>query len=63
MRWYIGSLLRGLSDIHDRGIVHRDVKHANFLFHYESGEGVLCDFGLAEVCPPLICPCSHRLIP
>jgi cell division control protein 7 len=43
------ALLRGLADIHARGIVHRDVKPANFLFDYESGDGVLCDFGLAEV--------------
>ena len=42
-------LLRALADIHARGIIHRDVKPANFLFDYETGEGVLCDFGLAEV--------------
>ena len=49
MRQYMCTLLRALADIHSRGIIHRDVKPANFLFDYESGEGVLCDFGLAEV--------------
>jgi serine/threonine protein kinase len=38
-----------LNDTHKRGILHRDVKPANFLWDYESGEGVLVDFGLAEV--------------
>lgn len=42
-------LMRALKDIHARGIVHRDVKPANFLYHFHSGKGVLCDFGLAEV--------------
>jgi cell division control protein 7 len=43
------ALLQGLKDIHSRGVVHRDVKPANFLFDYATGQGVLCDFGLAEV--------------
>lgn len=49
VKLYMRSLLRALKDTHHRGIVHRDVKPANFLFDYESGQGVLCDFGLAEV--------------
>ena len=48
-RLYMRALLRALKDIHKRGVVHRDVKPANFLFDFEEGNGVLCDFGLAEV--------------
>ena len=52
IKLYMRSLFRALKDVHKRGIVHRDIKPANFLFDYETGEGVLCDFGLAEVCGP-----------
>ncbi|KAF8329818.1 kinase-like domain-containing protein [Cantharellus anzutake] len=45
---YFRCLFRALRDIHARGIVHRDVKPANFLFDPDTGHGTLCDFGLAQ---------------
>ncbi|GMK54719.1 hypothetical protein CspeluHIS016_0113050 [Cutaneotrichosporon spelunceum] len=61
IRAYMTCLLRALKDIHARGIIHRDVKPANFLFDYESGHGVLVDFGLAErYHPPRKATCQHE---
>jgi len=45
-------LINGLRYSHDLGIIHRDVKPANFLFNPMTGVGKLCDFGLAEIFDP-----------
>ena len=46
---YLRCLMAALRDIHERKIIHRDVKPANFLFDPRTGIGTLCDFGLASV--------------
>lgn len=46
---YLRCLIAALRDVHERKIIHRDVKPANFLFDPRTGVGTLCDFGLASV--------------
>lgn len=49
MRHYFRSLFTALQSVHKHGILHRDIKPTNFLYNPEIREGVLVDFGLAEV--------------
>ncbi|KAL4402408.1 Cell division control protein 7 [Malassezia pachydermatis] len=46
--YYFYCLFSALSAMHEQGIMHRDVKPANFLYDPRTGYGTLCDFGLAE---------------
>ncbi|GAA5984431.1 hypothetical protein JCM11641_000135 [Rhodosporidiobolus odoratus] len=48
LRSYFSCLFRALFATHNLQIIHRDVKPANFLYDVTTGEGVLCDYGLAQ---------------
>lgn len=48
MRLYFRSLCTALKSVHEKEILHRDIKPTNFLYDPKKAEGVLVDFGLAE---------------
>jgi serine/threonine protein kinase len=43
------ELLICLKKIKKYGIVHRDIKHLNFLYSMKEKKGILIDFGGAEL--------------
>ncbi|CAK9435809.1 uncharacterized protein LODBEIA_P04840 [Lodderomyces beijingensis] len=45
---YLWELFQSLDYIHEKGVIHRDLKPTNFLYDPFKGRGVLVDFGLAE---------------
>jgi cell division control protein 7 len=49
IRAYFRCMFHVLRDIHAQGIIHRNVKPANFLFDPHRGVGTLVDLGLACV--------------
>ncbi|WP_435012019.1 serine/threonine-protein kinase (plasmid) [Tundrisphaera lichenicola] len=44
---YIADVAEGLSHVHDKGVIHRDVKPANILWEPHRDEALLADFGIA----------------
>ncbi len=42
------NVLSALDAIHQRGVIHRDIKPGNIIIEDETGEGILIDFGLAK---------------
>ena len=55
---YMKNLLIALSHIHALGIIHRDVKPANFLYDRHNKRFALIDFGLAQRFTPVQPPVS-----
>ncbi|KAI0018898.1 protein kinase-like protein [Xylariomycetidae sp. FL0641] len=59
MRIYFRSLFTAIAAVHEKGIIHRDIKPTNFLYDPDKKRGVLVDFGLAEregtECKPCLC--------
>lgn len=61
IRYYMRSLFRALKDVHDEGVIHRDIKPTNFLYDVRGRRGELVDFGLAErQQSDGRCPCQYR---
>lgn len=61
---YFRSLFTALAAVHDKNILHRDIKPTNFLYEPDKRRGVLVDFGLAERYEtdykPCLCKASEK---
>jgi cell division control protein 7 len=66
---YMFELLEALNFVHNKSIIHRDIKPTNFLYDPFKKKGVLVDFGLAETEELKVvddpnhhnfCPCSSE---
>lgn len=54
------KVAEGLAEIHDRGVIHRDVTPSNIVYNRSNGEIRLIDFGIStelqRQCVPLVSP-------
>ena len=51
IKHYFKSLFEAVAAIHKRGVIHKDLKPANFLYSITGAKGFVCDFGISlEVC-------------
>ncbi|CCE83902.1 Piso0_004499 [Millerozyma farinosa CBS 7064] len=64
---YMWELFHALSFIHEKDVIHRDLKPTNFLYDPFKGKGLLVDFGLAEKAESTnnykninVCPCINK---
>lgn len=58
---YFRSLFTALAAVHEKKILHRDIKPTNFLYEPSKRRGVLVDFGLAERYGTDYKPCICKL--
>ena len=49
---YLQHILRGLQHIHQRGVVHRDIKLENVFLNHDRSRAVIGDFGLSNLWSP-----------
>ena len=52
--FYFRSLFQALKNVHEKGIIHRDVKPNNILYHPVNNTFLLIDFGLAQMVNEII---------
>ena len=43
------NLLTALKTMKEYSLVHRDIKHLNFLYNMERKKGIMIDFGAVEL--------------
>ncbi len=47
----IDNVLRGLHQLNQTGMMHRDIKSANIIRKIDNGDWKICDYGLSRILP------------